>query len=272
MTSTALKLIALVLMFIDHIGALLPGMPLWLRWIGRLSACTFFFCAVEGFTHTRDKKRYIGRLYLMNLGMTAMNLLLPFLLGRSEMITMNVFLEITGMMVLLYLLDLHEGKPLRQLGIGVLFFVCQFGLDALLNSLLKYEDPASEQVVRSLLVCIADDSGALLVDVLILLFWLCRGSKRKLAIAYSGYCLLYLFLFVLAVPGVLQLPVLGDMFPAMGTVWDRLFRTEFQWMMLLALPLLLSYNGQKGKGLKWLFYVFYPAHIAVLYTIGVFLR
>ena len=36
--------------------------------------------------------------------------------------------------------------------------------------------------------------------------------------------------------------------------------------ILSAVPLLL-YNGKKGKGLKWLFYVFYPGHLLVLFLI-----
>lgn len=32
------------------------------------------------------------------------------------------------------------------------------------------------------------------------------------------------------------------------------------------LPLLL-YNGRKGKGLKWLFYAFYPGHLLILFVI-----
>ena len=30
---------------------------------------------------------------------------------------------------------------------------------------------------------------------------------------------------------------------------------------------LAMYNGKKGKGLKWLFYVFYPGHLLLLYVV-----
>ncbi len=34
--------------------------------------------------------------------------------------------------------------------------------------------------------------------------------------------------------------------------------------ILLAVPLLMAYDGSRGKGNKWFFYVFYPAHFLVL--------
>ena len=66
--------------------------------------------------------------------------------------------------------------------------------------------------------------------------------------------------------------------------WGRLFFTAIillamgissggaQWWGLAALPLLALYNGRRGRlRLKYLFYVFYPAHLAVLYLLDMLL-
>ena len=53
------------------------------------------------------------------------------------------------------------------------------------------------------------------------------------------------------------------------TDWYQfLFHQAYQWMEIFALPLMLCYNGQKGRGYKYLFYIFYPAHVAVLFYLG----
>lgn len=42
-----------------------------------------------------------------------------------------------------------------------------------------------------------------------------------------------------------------------------------QWWSLLALPLLALYNGKRGKWkLKWLFYLYYPAHLGGIWLVG----
>lgn len=47
---------------------------------------------------------------------------------------------------------------------------------------------------------------------------------------------------------------------------------ERQWFGLLALPFLILYNGKRGKyRLKYLFYIFYPTHFAVIYLIDLFI-
>lgn len=52
---------------------------------------------------------------------------------------------------------------------------------------------------------------------------------------------------------------------AMDSYW-------IQWFALAALPLLALYNGKRGKwNIKWLFYLYYPAHLAVIYLLSLIL-
>ena len=45
-----------------------------------------------------------------------------------------------------------------------------------------------------------------------------------------------------------------------------------QWFCLAALPLLALYNGTRGKRpMKYLFYIYYPAHLAVIYLLSLVL-
>jgi len=46
-----------------------------------------------------------------------------------------------------------------------------------------------------------------------------------------------------------------------------------QMLIVLAIPLLYQYNGQRGtwKGMKWFFYIYYPAHLILLGLIRIFL-
>lgn len=68
LSSFALKIIAVVTMLIDHIAMafLAQGSSLYMvmRSIGRLSFPIYCFLLVEGFYHTRDKKKHLYRLLL----------------------------------------------------------------------------------------------------------------------------------------------------------------------------------------------------------------
>ncbi len=46
-----------------------------------------------------------------------------------------------------------------------------------------------------------------------------------------------------------------------------------QMLIVLAIPILYQYNGQRGKwkGMKWFFYIYYPAHLIILGIIRIFL-
>lgn len=47
-------------------------------------------------------------------------------------------------------------------------------------------------------------------------------------------------------------------------------RASVQWYALLAIPLLALYGGHRGKyKLKWLFYLYYPLHLALIWFLSV---
>ena len=62
-----LKLVAILSMTIDHVGAVFfPQYPVF-RWIGRMAFPLFCYCMTVGMLYTHDIRRYLGRLGLFAL-------------------------------------------------------------------------------------------------------------------------------------------------------------------------------------------------------------
>ena len=59
-----LKLIAALLMVIDHVGAVFFPTIHILRYLGRLSFPIFAFCISEGFYYTKSKTKYLLKLLI----------------------------------------------------------------------------------------------------------------------------------------------------------------------------------------------------------------
>lgn len=68
-----LKMIAMAAMTLDHlVSVLFPGYPrepwiLLAHCIGRMAAPIFWFLVAEGYHHTRDRRRYAGRLFAFSI-------------------------------------------------------------------------------------------------------------------------------------------------------------------------------------------------------------
>ena len=234
LTGTDLKVLAMVCMFLDHAGWTVAfgaaGME-WLTCVGRIAFPLFAFMIAQGYCHTGNFKRYLGRMFLFALVSE-----IPFNL-------------MTGGSVL---------NPFHQ---NVMFTFCL----ALL--LLRAVDKAWERHWwEGLLVavfggCVGYGVGMLtMVDyngagiLTVLAFWLARKVPR------FGWAV------QLAALEWINLELLGGMSYIVevggGEIW-----VPQQIFALLALIPIWMYNGQRGPGgktWKYAVYIFYPAHILIL--------
>lgn len=238
MTIFQLKILAAILMTIDHIGMYFPGTPSILRWIGRLSFPLFLFCMTQGYRHTRSRKKYLLRLYCMSLVMTA----IIYLCG-SDYGYHNIFLTLFWVGVFISTVELFQKSiPAGCAAIGalaasqVLFGILRGffpdGLRSLSGDVLFgilpnpsfYEYGVPYAVLGVAMYFFAENRSILCASCLLLaLFEFCSIESN----GFNDQCL-----------------------------------------FALALPFILRYNGEKGPGLKWFFYLFYPAHTLLLFWLS----
>nr|WP_325182937.1 TraX family protein [uncultured Oscillibacter sp.] len=244
MTNFTLKLTAAALMTLDHIGMYFPAAPAWFRWLGRGTYPLFLFCMVQGYAHTRSRKRYLLRLYLMSLFMTAWGLFLDARFpSEGGYGNHNIFvpLFLTGLLISaveLFQRDRRRGGLL----LGALALVQVFY--ALLPNLLPFTRNLSGDVLTGVVPNLAVNEFGFEFIALGLALYFLRDRREALAAVYLIFCLWQF-----------SAEALYGVFPV-------------QWMMALALPLMLRYNGEKGRGWKWFFYAYYPAHTALLFLLA----
>lgn len=123
MSSSALRMLALLSMIIDHAGlALFPDIGLF-RCIGRLSFPVYCFLIAQGYLHTRSIRAYARRLLLL-----AILSEIPFdllIFGRiASPMEQNVLFSLLLGLMALYAADLLHERPLYASAVVLLLCLC----------------------------------------------------------------------------------------------------------------------------------------------------
>ena len=231
LSGATLKWIALVLMVLDHLELFFPSVfPPLFHWAGRLSAPLFYFLLAEGFWRTHNRGRYLLRLYLASAGC---ELLFRTLTYGERALSMNIFAALFWVFLLGTVAELVRALFKRRSYAWGALFVCGAVGAIVLLSLLP-----QTALVRAFLPSPLFVEGGLPFLAFGLGLLLCRGERRALVVLFllfSGYWLLV---------------------------------RPVQALMILALPLILCYNGERGRQPKRFFYLFYPVHLLLFYFIG----
>ena len=266
LTETGLKWIALVTMVLDHIHyffGFTGAVPEWFSMVGRVSAPLFLFCLVEGFTHTRSRKKYFAKVYILSAAMSA---LLFFMAFGGILVRPDGFYPGNGMMttfaVLMVIWQGIDWLEQRRFGRGLAAVLIPLAWPILAN-LLSVAFPALATPLGFAAYSVlptwgttGDSSWPVLVMGLVL--YLFRRRRKVQVAAFSLYYVLYGVVYM----GLVVSSVMPDF------AWWQLFTRYYEIYGILAAPLMLWYNGQRGRGHKALFYAFYPAHIYLLYALS----
>ena len=260
-----LKYIALITMVFDHIHYFFDytgKIPIWFAMIGRLAAHLFLFCVIEGFIHTHNRKKYFLKIYSLAIVMGLIqfgfyNFLHP-LFTPDGFFPQNMMLS--SFAILLVALQgiawIQEKKYLK--GIPTLLFPLLLPWLMMPFYMLSVNKPMFGFLLNLLNFTVLpvhtfiSDGGTWLLLTGIAMY-LCHRNLMKEVFAFMSVSLVWLLMAI-----VLSRP----------SFYDLIFK-YFEWMEIFSAPLMLSYNGQRGKGSKYLFYVFYPTHIYLLYALSV---
>ena len=124
MSSFVLKIIAIITMFIDHLGYAIFGKFSCFNYIGRLSFPIFAFQISEGYIHTKNLKKYFLRLFLFALVSQ-----IPFMLFHSIIssdFSLNIFFTLFLGLLSIYIYDECKYKFLGIIASVLLALIAQF--------------------------------------------------------------------------------------------------------------------------------------------------
>lgn len=236
-SSNTLKIIAAVSMLIDHIGVILLPHVAILRILGRLAFPIFAFMIAEGCAKTKNRLRYFLSVFLLGAACQVVYCLYEDTLYLGILITFSLsILLIYALQTLKNVLFDDAGHRGRQLAAGLVFLLLLAGV-----------------YVLNLYLVIDYGFWGCLLPVLASVF---RQPDANAPRCFEK----------LDRPGVHVL-----LFGA-GLVILSCVRGGVQPYSLCAVPLLTLYSGTRGAwSMKWFFYIFYPAHLAVLELIAMLL-
>lgn len=221
-----LKVIAMVTMFIDHLGHIVFPSEMWLRIIGRVSFPIFAYFISVGYVHTKSFKKYLLRILICGLVFQFVYALEPILnelsfaaFEKSFFKDFNIFFTLAGGLILIYAYD-HIAS--NKINIGL--FLGVIALFAVFNEKIDYG-------IYGLLF--------------IFIFYF----------AYDDTINIYNFVIILNFVCF----YIGIVFPQHYEFYP------VQLFSLISLPIIFHNYHYNIKLPRWTLYLFYPIHFIFLY-------
>jgi len=244
-----LKIIAILGMIMNHMAItwfpIIPASVVPVLYAaGGLTFPIMAYFVTEGYRHTSNFKRYILRLLLFAfIAMPFHIVALSLPIGGGNIMFYTFFNILFTIVFSLLILKMYDNMKSR-----VLFWILYIIFIVPFSMLLEWQFVGVTMVLMFHIIK-NERARRIVPPVVAGVFMLGNSLLAGLSVQFADY-LEY-------VPDVLA------------------FNPDFIRIMpvfivgcLLASFLLYNYNGEQGKRMKWLFYVIYPVHLAVLAGVG----
>ncbi len=282
MSTATLKVIATICMLLDHIAGYFHTAPVWFHWIGRISAPLFMFCLAWGMVYTHDRKKYLLRLYIASVSMSILNYFADSFFGTN--IESNIFAVMFSAALLIYIIDYVRQNKTERKKILVIYAAVQL-LEIVFIGIILPILPHFGYMEQNVFIALSGNlflhnEGFIFLILPVLIYY--NGyTKEKLAVTYIFWWMAQVVLCVSGLPYRLLrgIPegIAKDLIEFSCRIvlrlnpLDSLRRIDYRVLVICALPFMLMYNNKRGRYNKYFFYLFYPAHIYILYFMSKYL-
>ena len=231
-----LKIVAMVTMMIDHCGKMFFPQYRIMRIIGRIAFPIYAYCIAAGCVYSKNRLKYLMRIVLMGL--------------ISQPLYANALAHTTSKMYAIAFVD-------NPVGAVINYYVESWSHPSIMLTL----------ALGLLVIWSIREKQLIGTAALALLVWKILGS---IDYGWRGVVLITLF-YLFIEHWWLSLPVMLAYMTWWGTLYSgySAFGLTFgtQFFAIMALPLIYIPTASKLKINKWVFYLYYPAHLIVIILI-----
>lgn len=236
LNSNKIKIIAILAMTIDHIAWLIfPGydtgaIPIVLHIIGRLTCPIMCFFIAEGYHYTKNINKYTFRLFAFSFISH-----FAYIFASSDFVDWKSFIPF------------YYGDVLNQTSV---MWSLAWGL-IMLRVVNSQKIKQAVKIFLVIFICLISlpSDWSCIASLCILAIGTNRGIFKKQMLWMTFYVAIYSIVYFFAISkiyGIIQMAV------------------------VLAIPIIMMYNGQRGhnqkinKIMKWIFYIYYPLHLFII--------
>ncbi len=276
LTSYQIKMIAIFFMTLDHLGAYGYKIPFIaehyniLRILGRIAAPLFLYLIIESAKQTKNKKKFVLRLYIAGVAVglftAVMNLFLGQFVGvfSSSNILFTFFYTVIYVYLFEGLIFAFRQKQKKQLfcyAVGIMatiipIFLYRWAYSSYVTIFQKPADRYSQlisDIFGSFIVSPLHIGYSFMFVIIGIAFYFTKRKNLHGIIFAAFCCLSYLGWMV---QSSINLRLISE------------FISYLQCWMILALPFIWLYNGKRGKEQKLFFYIYYPLHRYVIFVLA----